>query len=181
MMPRSPALEPLPDREYPEFDVVLYSTLRLDRNMASLRFPWQAGDEELMEALAALCRAARAANLACYEIEEIGPEARSLLAERGLLSRAFIIDEEKHFALSAEQRLWASFNDACHCSLHANAPGLEFDRSWELVSKADDDMGAVAGWAFDPIAGYIHSDASRCGSGLSASVSLHLPALVMAG
>jgi protein arginine kinase len=181
MMPRSPALEPLVDGPYPDFDVVLSSSLRLDRNLAALRFPWLAGDEELMEALTTLCRAAHAAGLSCYEIEELGPEARSLLAERGLLSRAFIIDEEKHFALSADRRLWASFNDGCHCSLYANAPGLELEQSWELLAKADDDMGAAAAWAFDPIAGYIHSDAGRCGSCLSASVSLHLPALSMAG
>jgi protein arginine kinase len=181
MMPRCPALEPVRDGDYPEFDVVLYSGVRLDRNIASLRFPWRAGDEELMEALNILCRASHAAGMACYEIEELGPEARSLLAERGLLSRAFIIDEKKHFALSAEQRLWAGFNDACHCSLHANAPGLDLEQSWDMVSKADDELGAVAVWAFDPIAGYIHSEAGRCGSGLSASVSLHLPALVMAG
>lgn len=181
MNSNSPVISAPTGDDYPDYDVVVHSTVCLGRNLSSFRFPWRSSPEETAAALSALTSAASAIGLEIFVSGQLSPADRMLLAERELISRAFLIDEASGFAFDPSRPVWVVFNEADHCSLRARLPGLDLDRAWSYVSETDDKMGSLAGWAFDPDAGYLTTEAIRCGSGLSATVLLHLPALIMAG
>ncbi len=181
MIPRCPAIDPVSPGAYPEYDVVVSSRLRLDRNLEGFHFPWIAPAEENAAARERMRLAAERAGFVCVDTGRLDAAERSELAERGIASRPYLIDDAKCMAFSPDRSLWAIFNDSAHCSLQSSLPGLSLSKAWELASGADDLFEAELGWAFDPVAGYVQADGIRCGTGLCASVLLHLPALSMSG
>lgn len=176
-----PALSPYPPNQAPDDDVAVESTVRLDRNLAAYPFPWRAGAEDARAAAGALSEAAACAGLELLAAVSLGPAGRDAAAERGVASRAYLMDDERLLAFERGRRAWLRFNDGAHCSVSCAAAGLDLTGPWAAASSIDDRLAASVAWAFDPEAGYIQADALRCGSGLAACVRLHLPGLAMAG
>ena len=60
-------------------------------------------------------------------------------------------------------------------------PGLQLDEAWDIADKIDDLIEEKINYAFDEEIGYITSCPTNLGTGVRASVMLHLPALSMIG
>lgn len=186
MMLRCPAAEPLAAGDYPEFDVVVRSSVSVDRNLSATRFPQLLDAADRTALSQSLSRGAEAAGFGSALVGSLEPAFRSSLAERELYSRPYLMDESNIVALAPDRPLWMSLNEKNHVSLRAALPGLALDEAWTLASGADDAVSAALSargqsWAFDADLGYVLSEAAASGNGLSASVLLHTPALVMAG
>jgi protein arginine kinase len=180
----SPSVSPVAAGSYPEFDVVLRSTVSLDRNVEGTRFP-NALDAARRRSLGLeLCAALRASGFVVAEAAELDPSFKSVLAERELYSRPYLLDDANAVALCSGRPVWATINDNNHLSLHASHPGLDTAVAWHDVSTSEDALLASSGairWAFDADIGYIMSEAGFCGTALAASVLIHAPALVISG
>lgn len=179
-----PAFRPVAPGNYSDFDVVVRSFVSLSRNVAGRRFPHAMSKEESAGLAAVLAAAARTRGFELARVDDLDTRTRSLLAERELFSRPYLLDEHNYVALSPESPLWLAINDTSHLSARASRPGLDLVSAWNDVSGADDSLGDIIGqgaWAFDPGLGYLMPEASFCGSGLSAHVSLHTPALIISG
>jgi len=175
---------PPPRGDHPEYDVVVQSFVQADRNLVGTRFPHAMRPGEAGELRACLGAAARACAYAVARVGDLDAQCRSNLAERELYSRPYLLDDENLAALRVDSAAWLAFNDTNHLSLRSALPGLALEAAWDLVSAADDQISACLGdrpWAFDTDMGYIMSEASRCGSGLSARITVHAPALVLSG
>ncbi|MBU0928022.1 MAG: hypothetical protein KKA67_09755 [Spirochaetes bacterium] len=178
-----PASRPFPAGDHNAFDVVVRSYVALDRNLEGRRFPHALRRDEASEIAARLCGAARGRGFEVARIGDLDGRSRSNLAERELYSRPYLLDDDHYAVLSPGKPLWIAVNDANHVSFRACRPGLDLEAAWEDASAADDSMSGASGgeWAFDPDLGFIMTEAAACGSGLQATLSLHMPALVISG
>ncbi len=179
-----PAARPIASGEYPEFDVIVRSSVSVDRNLDGHRFPHALSREAAAELAAGVSAAARGCGFEVARIGDLDPWSRSNLAERELYSRPYLLDEENYAALSPDSGLWLAVNDVNHASFRASRPGLDLRAAWIDVSGADDSIAAALGssaWAFDPGIGYAMSEVASCGSGLAARVSIHAPSLIISG
>lgn len=184
MMEHAPSVEPVASGSYPEFDVVVGSTVSLDRNVDGMRFPHALGDAERRSLRLVLGAALRACDFVVARPAELEPSFKSMLAERDLYARPYLLDDTNAVALSSTRPVWATINASNHLSLHAFYPGLATAAAWNDVSAAEDALLASSDsvrWAFDADLGYIMSEAGFCGTALAAKVLIHAPALVMAG
>jgi len=184
MILTGPAAQRVAKGNHPDFDVIVRSSVSVDRNLAGTGCVNSLERAELLALGRVLSSAARAAGIEVAPAGLLDPWFRSNLVERGLYSRSYLLDEENFVALGPELPSWLEFNDHNHVSIHESLPGLALEKAWDDVSALDDRLSYAVGskaWAFDPHLGYIMEEVAFCGSGLAASVSLHTPALVLSG
>jgi protein-arginine kinase len=91
------------------------------------------------------------------------------------------MDDARLVAVHPVLPVWVLINEKEHISIRAEFPGSELAKAWDTVTSIDDALSSLLPWAFDAGTGYLLSEARRCGTGLLAVASLHLPALVSAG
>jgi len=175
------ALLPIPGTAQPDFDVVIRARAGLDRNLAACRFPLAMDAPELEQACNLLRPALLAAGLSCCTIGELPDDVRAGLVDRELVARSYAVDDQRYIALHPTIPVWGLFMQREHASLYAQAYGLALDDVCRLLFEVDTAMNRVQSWAFDHDFGYLSSDIDHFGSGLSATLTLHLPALELTG
>jgi len=70
-------------------------------------------------------------------------------------------------------------NEEDHLRLQAILPGLQVKEAWSRVSALDDELGTGLSYAHSAKWGYLTACPTNTGTGLRASVLIHLPALVL--
>ena len=65
--------------------------------------------------------------------------------------------------------------------MQALAPGFQLEELWTRINRLDDSLSARIPFAFDKTFGYLTSCPTNLGTGMRASVMLHLPGLVLTG
>jgi protein arginine kinase len=70
-------------------------------------------------------------------------------------------------------------NEEDHLRLQALRSGFDLDVSYAETDRVDNDLGLRLSFAFHPEFGYLTSCPTNVGTGLRASVMIHLPALVL--
>lgn len=192
-MPRSPIQDQL-NRVRPVWEaflpdwrqVALASRLRVARNLAGSAFPLKASAEELERVAEVLgrrvhgCSALRGGPRG--RIDRLKPLERELLAERRLISPELARGGPgRSFAAGRTHHLVAMVNEDDHLRLHAILPGLALSRAWTMVSAALAQLGDGSDFAFDTRLGFLTSSPACLGTGMRASVMLHLPGLALRG
>lgn len=74
-----------------------------------------------------------------------------------------------------------TINDEDHLRLQVLAAGYPLDWMWERISSIDDQFEQSLNYAFSPQWGYLSASPANVGTGLRATVLLHLPALATLG
>src|SRR5690554_3626196 len=168
----------------PENGVVLSSRVRLARNLRNISFPHYAGERQLEEVIRltekALSRPAPGEVLKLIRLDALDRLDRYVLVEKHLISpnlakqpahRGIILNEDECLAIMV--------NEEDHLRIQAMVSGLQLDKAWELADRADDYLEEVLDYAFDEQRGYHTACPTNVGTGLRASVMVHLPALSM--
>jgi protein arginine kinase len=70
-------------------------------------------------------------------------------------------------------------NEEDHIRLQSLVPGLQLMEAWHLANSADNDLDSALEFAFNQELGYLTACPTNAGTGLRASVLIHLPALVL--
>lgn len=163
-------------------DVVISSRVRLARNLKERRFPAHADAGQMAAVLAEVERAVTAAGrpLKLIKLEELSPLERLVLVEKHLISPQFA-DEPRHKAvlLRDDGVVSVMVNEEDHLRLQSILPGLDLAKAWDLVNQLDDVFEASLDYAFDPNIGYLTACPTNVGTGMRASLMLHLPGLIM--
>jgi len=173
----------------PMGDIVVSTRVRLARNLRGLRFGVHAGDGDRKAVLDLVRRAAEATpqlrDGTAYPVAQMSRHARQLLHERHLVSREFVGGEREPppayaaLFLAPEEALGAMVNEEDHLRIQSLVSGLRIRQAWELANALDDALAAQLPYAFHPSYGYLTSCPTNVGTGLRASVLLHLPGLVL--
>ncbi len=173
----------------PESDVVLSSRVRLARDLKSRKFPNRAGEAENREALAEieqvalgliesgslLLRGAR-----WFRVDQLQPIDRQILVEKHLVSPQFVQEPiNRGVLLSADETVSTMANEEDHLRIQTIHAGLRLRDALDLASQIDDMFEASLDYEYSERLGYITSCPTNVGTGMRASVMLHLPALAM--
>lgn len=168
----------------PEEDVVLSSRIRLARNFAKFPFPSKENRESALQVWKILADYA-AANPGCefYDLNHSEPLERLVLVEKHFISREQAQVENHHRAvvIAPEKTLSIMVNEEDHIRLQCFAPGLDLENLWLKASAVDDEIGALSPYAYHEDYGFLTSCPTNVGTGLRASVMLHLPLHDFAG
>ena len=170
--------------EGPSAGMVLSTRMRLARNLQSVPFTHRARDEQLqgvmMSVVAAAERAPGFRSGLLLRMNDIGTLERQILVERHLVSHELGDGTRPRGLLAgADARLSLMINEEDHLRLQAMTPGFQLAEAWALADAADDELDEALDFAFSDETGYLTSCPTNAGTGLRASVLVHLPALVL--
>lgn len=170
----------------PECGVALSSRCRLSRNLASYPFPSQCSSDQKSTIEDQLVSVFESCGLMArghyWSLSELDPRESRFLAERELISPELASAEGRRGVyISDDQSLSISINGENHLTICGLASGLRLTEVWDRVSLVDDTLAGVVDYAFNDRLGYLTSSIAELGTGLKASVVLHLPGLVMDG
>lgn len=166
-------------------DVVLSSRVRLARNLVHLPFPNRADHGQLAEiqqtvdgALASV-GADMGQAFERVPLDQLTALQCAVLIEKRLISEKFAEAQPHRTAyISADTSVSILVNEDDHLRIQAMAPGLGLAQAFEAASQIDDYIEARLDLAFDETMGYLTAYPTNLGTGLRASVLLHLPGLV---
>lgn len=169
-----------------EDDVVISSRIRIARNIEGIRFPQSTNNEEAEKItkniLEAVKNSNKNANYKFFEIGRLSSLDKNVLIEKHLISPNLIQKPDmSSFLLRDDEKLTIMINEEDHLRLQILLPGLNLEEGWKLCSSIDDELEEYLDYAFDERFGYLTSCPTNTGTGLRASVMLHLPSLVLTG
>ena len=168
----------------PESDIVISSRVRLARNVADFPFLSRANPRERGE-LEALLReqiegTALGQDLSYFSLPTLTQVDRLFLVERHLISREHAFGKgPRGVAIGPFETISIMVNEEDHLRLQALRSGLQLRKTWEEINAVDDSLERSVNYAFSPQFGYLTVCPTNVGTGMRASVMLHLPALVM--
>lgn len=163
---------------------VISSRIRLARNLLSAAYPGWAGEEEceriwqeLRPLLSSLKSLAPALEIGMADLDELD---KQILFERHLISREQA-DKGKGsgLVLRSDEHLSAMVNEEDHLRLQGMRPGLDLRGIWNQIDGLDSEIERHVDYAFSAKLGYLTACPTNVGTGLRASVMLHLPGLVL--
>ena len=176
------------DASGPENHLVLCTRIRLARNLDGLPFGTRNSPDERERLLDDVLRAAeRTSGLAgatTWRLDRLDLSDRHLLHERHLVSSELAGLDPSRPVVSGAACLWQGgvgvmVNEEDHLRLQGFRSGLDLDAVYRATDLLDDELGQRLPFAFHPEFGYLTTCPTNVGTGLRASVLIHLPALVL--
>jgi len=163
---------------------VISSRIRLARNLAEYSFPGWASEEENLAAWrqVAAIFGALGDRFIGWRMAEMPRIDRDILFERHLVSQELADQEEcGGVFLTCDECLSIMVNEEDHIRIQSLQPGLNLQEAWKAADRIDDELEQQLAYAFSPKLGYLTSCPSNVGTGLRASVMMHLPGLGLMG
>lgn len=176
------------DASGPKSTIVLSTRIRLARNVRGIAFSQRAKDGDRTAVLERVTEAAaaseRLAGAVTFHLDRLERPDRQLLHERHLVSKELAgLDREARprpgAALLVQGPVGVMVNEEDHLRLHGMRSGFDLEDAYAAVEAVDADLGRLLPFAFHPEFGYLTSCPTNAGTGLRASVLIHLPGLVL--
>jgi len=170
-------------------DIILSTRVRLARNLQGHAFGSRArvnDREAVLKRFRACMGSSRALGRGTLlPLLELSARSRKILLERRLISRDLIGDAETGPALgsavllSDHDPLSVMVNEEDHLRIQSLLSGLRLQEAWNVVDRLDEELGQELPYAFHHEFGFLTSCPTNVGTGLRASVLMHLPGLVL--
>ncbi|KAB2951445.1 protein arginine kinase [Heliorestis acidaminivorans] len=170
-----------------EGDIVISSRIRLARNLSTLPFPHLLNSTDakkvvtmIHDALQSLQAQEEEKDLVFINLLELQPMERAILVDKHLISPQHADEVAgRGLIVSLDESVSILINEEDHLRIQCLYPGLELEKVWNQASKVDDLFESQLDFAFDEKLGYLTACPTNVGTGMRASVMMHLPALVM--
>ncbi len=168
----------------PNSDIVMSSRVRIARNIDKSPFSHWASKKEEKETLESLEAAVLSTdmmkNSLTVRMSEIDDVDKQFLLERHLISRELMVrPEAKSVMIGDKEVVNLMINEEDHLRLQVMQSGFNLQECWRIASRLDDMLHKKVKFAFHSDWGYLTACPTNTGTGLRASVMLHLPSLVM--
>jgi protein arginine kinase len=167
----------------PESDVVVSTRIRLARNLAHFPFTNRASAAQKTEVEAkvrdAILKADLPGRLTYLRVDTLPALDRQFLVERQLISRelAGVLDGPRGVAFDDKESVSLMVNEEDQLRLQVMRSGLALDEAWQTIDSVDDILETRLTYAFHDQFGYLTACPTNVGTGMRASVMVHLPAL----
>lgn len=164
--------------------VVISSRLRLARNLEDFPFPHvldQEGAVRVEQAVVlVLTNVEVGQDLAYLPLTDLNDVERQVLIEKHLISPDLGgAAGARGVALAPDHRYAVMVNEEDHVRIQVLLPGNQLLEAHRLADELDDVMEAKLNFAYRERMGYLTACPTNVGTGLRASVMVHLPGLVM--
>ena len=169
-------------------DVVISSRVRLARNLKDKPFPHlleekeaKQVEERILKAIETVKKYNSWGNMVSIDLSELTPLDRNVLVEKHLISPQHAKGGfGSAVAIKPDETVSIMVNEEDHLRIQALASGLELEEAIIVAGGIDDLLDAEIDFAYDEKAGYLTACPTNVGTGLRASVMVHLPALAVA-
>jgi protein arginine kinase len=177
------------DASGPSSDIVLSTRVRLARNLQGTAFGPRSRVNDRETVLGrirdASSKSKHLEGASLWELSHLDSRSRRVLLERRLVSRELLGGDGgvppngAAVFLSARAPLSVMVNEEDHFRLQCLLSGLRLQEAWGLVDSLDEELGMTLPWAYHPEFGFLTTCPTNVGTGLRASVLMHLPGLVL--
>ena len=169
-------------------DVVVSTRVRLARNLKQYPFPARASaiqreavERQVKDALLS-GNSILSKEFRFIPLENTTQEEAVSLVERHIVSPEFIADRRgKAVLISADESISIMVNEEDHLRIQVLREGFSLKEAAETADRIDTLLSENLDFAFDPELGYLTQCPTNLGTGLRASVMLHLPGLTESG
>ncbi|NLK64650.1 MAG: protein arginine kinase [Tissierellia bacterium] len=160
--------------------IVITSRIRLARNLKNYKFPINMTEGESNSVIQEISNAVSKHDKG-YKLtymKDLSDVKKNSLIENHIISPALAKKkDEGAFLLSSDRKVSVMINEEDHIRIQTIEDGLSLKECWELSNEVDDIIEENVDYAFDKELGYITACPTNIGTGMRASVMLHLPAL----
>lgn len=174
------------DGEGPQNDIIISSRIRLARNLDEYPFPVALTTEKSREVIKRVSDTILAGNtilkddFKLTQMNEISNGDKQVLIEKHLISPSLVETSNKSgVMINSDESVSIMINEEDHIRIQCLFPGFQLKETWDLANKIDDIIEEEVKYAFDENVGYLTSCPTNVGTGIRASVIIHLPALTM--
>lgn len=180
------AISPWMREEGPDSDIVLSSRIRLARNFAEYSYPILANETDLQNISEFIQNEYEHKSFKDYQkfefipIKNLNQVEKRVLVEKHLISPHLAEhDHSSGTLISKNEQVSVMINEEDHIRIQLYFPGFQLNKALEKAFEFDDWLEEKINYAFDERRGYLTSCPTNVGTGMRASVMMHLPALVL--
>lgn len=163
---------------------VISTRVRLARNLKNYPFPCRLSEQGRKKVIEKVTSAIRDSNSSIasdfnlIKLDDLTEAQGVSLVERHLVSPEFISETEgRALLLSKDESMSIMINEEDHIRLQVITDGLSLEQAYDTADKLDTLLDENLEFAFDDKLGYLTQCPTNLGTGMRASVMLHLPAL----
>ncbi|MBL7073209.1 MAG: protein arginine kinase [Candidatus Omnitrophica bacterium] len=170
--------------EGPKSNVAISTRVRVARNVAGHLYFNRANSAARAETLEMMIKAIKKSKLLkktlLVKINDISNLDKRFLVERHLMSREHTQNSEfKALAIEESEIVSVMLNEEDHLRLQVMQSGFNVMETWRIVDEIDTELERILHFDYSDKFGYLTSCPTNTGTGMRASVMLHLPILAM--
>ena len=165
----------------PESDVVVSTRIRFARNIAGHKFVSSGNDKDLKSIVDIFKGNSVIPELRFVKLNELDELMQNSLVEKHIISKDILRQKESALLLNSDEDICVMINEEDHIRIQAMKPGLELEKTLKVAEEIDEKIANKVEYAYSDIYGYLTACPTNVGTGLRASVMLHLPALRITG
>ncbi len=165
----------------PESDVVVSTRIRFARNISGHKFNSIATNEDKEKVLDIFKNNNVVPELKFIRLSDLDELMQNSLVEKHVISRDILNVESAGILLNADEDVCVMINEEDHVRIQAMNPGLELEKTLKTAEDIDNKIAEKVEYAYSDLYGYLTTCPTNVGTGLRASVMLHLPALRITG
>lgn len=170
----------------PESEIVLTSRIRLARNIQDVKFPLlfskEAADNVIQQVESSLLKHSSQpfGEMELLEMNELNTLEKRVLVEKHLISPQ-LAEQSTYGAviLSEDEEISIMLNEEDHIRIQCIKPGLQIEEAFKEADTIDDLIEKKINYAYHAEMGFLTSCPTNIGTGLRASVMMHLPGMVL--
>ena len=169
-------------------DIVVSSRIRLARNIAGLPFPSRMTNDQRRELNEKVKKAISESNtpfaksLKFIDMKDVPENEGMAMVERHVVSPEFVSgDSERAVILSEDESISIMIGEEDHIRIQVLYGGLQLEKAYDVAAQLDSLLCDSLNYAFDDRLGFLTECPTNLGTGLRASVMLHLPVIESAG
>lgn len=164
-------------------DIVVSTRVRLARNLEKYPFPALLNENDKKKAVKEIEDAILESNSTLADafkiinMNELSEQERKALQEKHLISPDMAKNNGGTVMVSEDENMSIMLMEEDHIRLQIIMGGAKLKEAWELADKVDNVIEESADYAFSEEMGYLTACPTNTGTGMRASVMMHLPAL----
>lgn len=171
-----------------ENHIAVSTRVRLARNLADTPFPSLLDDAQMEQVAEKVKKAILesdtpfAKSLKYISMKDVPDSEVYAMVERHVISPEFASKKSgRAVIISEDESVCVMLGEEDHIRIQVILPGLSLEKAYETADKIDELLSLKCGFAFDNQLGYLTECPTNLGTGLRASVMLHLPFMESAG
>ena len=168
--------------------IVLSSRIRLARNFKGIPFTNRGDSHELakvdgyMRSMITPLQTVYGKSFSKINLESLSVIERDVLVEKHLISPNLATQSlDCSVIISEDSRISIMVNEEDHLRIQSMELGLQLEKAYERAITVDDVIENKYDYAFSKELGYLTACPTNVGTGMRASVMVHVPALSMTG
>lgn len=165
-----------------ENDIAVTTRIRLARNVKGIPYPkrmTEAAAKKLIEDVwDAFSSSPIKESLTLFEMQKLSETEKKALIEKHLISAELCVSKVPSVAIiSKDEKISIMVNEEDHIRIQVFEQGLDAEKAYDTAKKIEALLSEKLQFDYDRQFGFLTSCPTNAGTGLRASVMLHLPAI----